>query len=197
MGLFLNFGAGPNQLPAPWQNLTAEHDIRKPLRFAPDSVSFILAEHVIEHVPYAQGFGFLSECRRILQRGGVLRLAFPDVGRFLSFDGFNGNGVRFAPVLGVYADELTKSDNGALVRNVPGPDKPRAAATLMLAGWHHQACWTESVAAGTLLALGFSDVTLCRYGLSQRGELAGVDGHHKDVGRKLAELETTVIEAQK
>ena len=80
-GLFLNFGAGPNQLPEPWQNLDPTHDIRKRLRFENGSVAAILAEHVIEHAPFLQVLGFFQECLRVLEPAGMLRIAFPDIGR--------------------------------------------------------------------------------------------------------------------
>lgn len=194
MGHFLNFGAGPNQLPPPWQNLTAQHDIRKPLRFEQSSTSFILAEHVIEHAPFSQGFGFLDECRRILKPGGVLRLAFPDVARFL-FE--SPDRWLWSPMAAVYADELERGPNGALVRNVEPRERSRAAATLLLVGWNHESCWTRAGAAGVLLSLGYSRVTSVRFRESEHAELAGVDGHHRDVGMALAEMETTVLEATK
>lgn len=194
MGHFLNFGAGPNQLPPPWQNLTAQHDIRKPLRFDASSTSFILAEHVIEHAPFSQGFGFLDECRRILEPGGVLRLAFPDVSRFLSL---STDRWLWGPKVHVYADELERGPHGALVRNVEPRERARAAATLLLVGWNHESCWTRESAAGVLLALGYSRVSSVWFRESDHAELAGVDGHHRDVGMALAEMETTVIEATK
>lgn len=206
MGLFLNFGAGLNQLPEPWQNLNAEHDIRKRLKFQEGSAAFILAEHVIEHVPFLQGFGFLQECRRVLEPGGVLRLAFPDVGRFLaSVEGprratqwsgderieFNDRALR-------YARALELRDGGSIIRNVStDAEKIRAGQLLLLAGWHHEAAWTERTAAGALLTVGFLPVVRSRFRLSEHPELAGADGHHKDVGEDLAEMETTVLEATK
>ena len=84
MNLLLNFGAGPNQLPQPWRNLGPEHDIRKRLKFEDNSANAILAEHVIEHVPFLQSLGFFREALRVLKPGGVLRVAFPDIGRFLT-----------------------------------------------------------------------------------------------------------------
>lgn len=189
MGLFLNFGAGPNQLPEPWQNLNAEHDIRKRLRFASGAVSGILAEHVIEHVPFLQGFGFLQECFRLLETGGVLRLAFPDPVRLL---GLGNDGFELGSTAGEYAAELAKRPNGEIVRCAS--DKRRAGALMMLVGWHHQSAWTLHTAAVALCTVGFRKVQNRDY---SRGELAGVDGHHKDVGEALALLETTVLEAKK
>jgi predicted SAM-dependent methyltransferase len=49
-----------------------------PWDLADNSVSEILASHVLEHFDRHTGRAFLSECWRILQPGGVLRLAVPD-----------------------------------------------------------------------------------------------------------------------
>ncbi len=198
MGHFLHFGAGPNQLPEPWQNLNAEHDIRKRLKFADESASLILAEHVIEHVPWLQGFGFLQECRRVLEPGGVLRLSFPDVARFLSSEGISIRSWNWNTQAGEYYRAMARDqDRGNIIRNAPDGEKLRATFTLLLVGWMHQAAWTETTAAGVLLAVGFNRVTRVQYGKSEHPELAGVDGHHKDVGDEIAFMETTILEAQK
>lgn len=183
MGLFLNFGAGQNQLPEPWQNLNAAHDIRKRLKFEDGSASAILAEHVIEHAPFLQGFGFLGECLRVLEPGGVLRLAFPDVGRLLTpscYDELRS----FSYEGNAYARALFGAP-GAL---------GAAAAQLLLTGWQHQAAWTRDSACGALLAVGFSEV---RERMYEEGELPNVDGHHKAVGDEIARIETTIVEAKK
>lgn len=195
----LNFGAGPNQLPPPWQNLNAAHDIRKPLRFESESTSRILAEHVIEHVPFLSGHSFLMECCRILVPGGVLRLAFPDVGRMLAmgveqtegthyFD-FSGRAAHFAGLLAEHPDgpELLK------VRS-PSSNPVRNAVTALLVGWNHESAWTEFSAAAVLLTVGFSRVLGRKYGV---GELGDCDGHHKAVGEEFAKATTTILEAYK
>ncbi len=191
MSHFLNFGAGPNQLPEPWQNLNAEHDLRKRLKFQDASVAGILAEHVIEHVPYLQAYGFLLECFRVLEPGGVLRLAFPDPVRLLaiSLEGF-----QLGPKAGDYAAELAKRPHGEVVRRSSEAEKPRAGAGMLLIGWHHQSMWSLHTAAACLCTIGFSRVVNREYG---KGALAGIDGHHKDVGEEMALLETTILEATK
>jgi len=189
MSHFLNFGAGPNQLPEPWQNLNAEHDLRKRLKFPDSSVKAILAEHVIEHVPYLQAYGFLLECFRVLEPGGVLRLAFPDPVRLLAI---SMEGFQLGPKAEEYADELKKRPHGEVVRRAT--DKARAGASMMLIGWHHQSMWSLHTAAACLCTIGFARVVNRDYG---KGALAGIDGHHKDVGHEMAMLETTILEATK
>jgi hypothetical protein len=192
MGHYLNFGAGPNELPAPWQNLNVSDDIRKPLRFESGSASCILAEHVIEHVPFEAGFLFLVECRRVLELGGVLRVCFPDVGRFLET---NGPAWRIRVDAEHYARELWnwKQSSG---EDVPRLDAP-AELLRLVAGWGHRCAWTERSMAGVLLAIGFSDVRSRPYGSALGGAAAGVDGHHLSVGLAAALLETTILEATK
>ena len=44
-----------------------------------DSVQLVYSSHFIEHIPKPDVDGFLRECLRILQPGGVLRLVLPDL----------------------------------------------------------------------------------------------------------------------
>lgn len=201
MGLFLNFGPGENMLPDPWLNLEPNHDIRKRLRFGDDTCTAILAEHVIEHVSCLQGFHFFFEARRVLEPGGTLRIAFPDVARFLM-----GASRAFAsPPAGVgryhfgaraleYSEKLAKRGHGEWSAGLEGPELARAGMLRMLTGWGHQMTWTHESAAGVLLAAGFSAVERWDFG---EGKIACVDGHHRDVGPELAQLETTILEATK
>lgn len=51
----------------------------KPLRFSSQSVACLYSSHMIEHVSRDQGLRFLTEARRVLRPGGVIRLATPDL----------------------------------------------------------------------------------------------------------------------
>lgn len=54
-------------------------DLREPLPYEDNSVDFIYNEHFIEHLTVEEGLSFLSECRRVLKPGGVLRVAAPNL----------------------------------------------------------------------------------------------------------------------
>lgn len=170
----LNFGAGQNCLPAPWENFDIETDIRKPLPFPIGCAQFILAEHVIEHVPFSEGLFFLRECMRILQPGGVLRLAFPDITRDIDFETYRKSHAHH------YTRQLHSIED---VWNSVAID------------WEHQSCWTRDMALRLLVAVGFDNAGESFYGCSDYEELNGIDGHHLAVGMNLAIEETTVIEA--
>ncbi|MGI8569814.1 MAG: class I SAM-dependent methyltransferase [Methylocella sp.] len=55
------------------------HDATQPFPFNNEELDFIFSEHMIEHVPYSQGFLMLTECFRILKRNGTIRIATPDL----------------------------------------------------------------------------------------------------------------------
>lgn len=193
MAHFLNFGPGLNELPEPWKNLDPSHDIRKRLRFESGSVRAILAEHVVEHVPFLAALDFFGECWRVLEPAGVLRVAVPDASRFLRWRSVAAD-VRLEAnaSLARYAEGFGQRPGKTFIRDAPNPE--RAALRQMLTGWGHQMAWTELSLAAALWVSGFDDV---RYRLRNEGQIEGVDGHHRDVGPELAELESTTLEATK
>ena len=54
-----------------------------PWPWADGAVDEILASHILEHFDRCEGQRFLEECRRVLPRGGRLRLAVPDLDKFI------------------------------------------------------------------------------------------------------------------
>jgi predicted O-linked N-acetylglucosamine transferase (SPINDLY family)/predicted SAM-dependent methyltransferase/GT2 family glycosyltransferase len=83
----LHIGCGKNIF-EDWINIDIEAnhpcvdllcDIRDELPFEDESCSFIYNEHVLEHLTVEEGLFFLKECHRVLQPGGVLRVAMPDL----------------------------------------------------------------------------------------------------------------------
>jgi predicted SAM-dependent methyltransferase len=69
------------------------YDCRKSLPFADESVSVVFTEHFFEHIDYVEEAPFfLSECHRVLQPQGVVRIIVPDVERYVRAycnDGWN------------------------------------------------------------------------------------------------------------
>lgn len=171
----IHLGCGPHHLPAPWENYDREVDIERPLPFKTNGARFIHAEHLIEHVPFLAGWHFLHECYRVLDFGGTLRLAFPDVTRFAEF----GNETYL---------EFLKNTLQLQART-------RADVTkFILTGSEHQAAWTEALGRLVLEAVGFRHVVSCAYGTSARRPLHGVDCHHLSAPRAVVRAETTILE---
>ena len=80
----LNIGAGAHPLEG-FTNLDLpDFDMTLiPWRYENNSVESINLSHVIEHVDKEAGFAVLEECYRVLEPGGVLRIATPDLDKFI------------------------------------------------------------------------------------------------------------------
>ena len=69
-------------------------DISKPLPFVDASVSWVYAEHLIEHVPLTTSVSWLTEVHRVLRPGGLLRLTTPDLAKYV--EGYSEGSKFFA-----------------------------------------------------------------------------------------------------
>lgn len=155
----LHLGCGPLALPG-WVNIDNQRypgvdkvlDLRKGLPFK--DVSFIFAEHFIEHLAYDDALALMRECRRVLRDDGVLRLSTPNL-----------DWVWFTH----YKLEMTEQE--------------QVAACFYLnrafRGWGHQFLYNERSLAATLQDAGFATVTRVQYGESEHPELRGLERHEK------------------
>jgi len=170
----VNLGCGTNRLDG-WQNYDEDLDITRPLPFGDDTVDFILAEHVVEHVPYVAAIGFLRECRRVLVSGGVARIIVPSVERIM-----------------LHAD----ADYLKFVSRWTTEPGVRGAMGAILHAHGHQTAWTEGLLRATLFYAGLTPVH-CDPGQSMHDELRDVDGHAKVIGWRNNWIESSVFEGTK
>jgi predicted SAM-dependent methyltransferase len=87
--LRLHLGSGGHPLDG-WVNIDilgmepdVYWDLRSGIPFPDGSVEAVFLEHVVEHFTLADDIALLSECRRVLAPGGIIRLGVPDFGRYL------------------------------------------------------------------------------------------------------------------
>jgi predicted SAM-dependent methyltransferase len=64
---------------APQDRRVLRHDLREPLPFADESFETIYHSHVLEHLRRDRGRALILECFRVLEPGGILRIAVPDL----------------------------------------------------------------------------------------------------------------------
>jgi len=86
-GLRVHIASGPAKKPG-WVNVDGaaaadvQVDLRRGLPFASGSVAMIFSEHFLDHLQFPDVVGrFLSECYRVLEPGGRLRLVMHDADR--------------------------------------------------------------------------------------------------------------------
>lgn len=82
----LNLGCGDRFHPD-WINLdfysntpaVKAHNLIEGIPYANQSFDVVYHSHLLEHFPASLAYGFLTECKRVLKPGGVLRVAVPDL----------------------------------------------------------------------------------------------------------------------
>jgi hypothetical protein len=84
----LNIGCGKRFHPG-WANLdlnpasaqVRSHDVSKGIPYPDSSFDVVYHSHLLEHLERKSGAFLLSECHRVLRRGGVVRVVVPDLER--------------------------------------------------------------------------------------------------------------------
>ena len=173
--LKLNFGAGSNHLDG-WENHDIDVDITKPLPYQNNTVSFIMNEHVLEHVTQQQGVIFLKECFRILKPGGVLRIATPSISRILKLEDESYR--KFVNVNGW------------------GDGNKYCGVNSIIFNFGHVCVWSEDLLRDVLIFIGFKP-ELVNVWESKYFELQKIERHCFVIGHHFNNIETMCFEAVK
>ncbi|MBU3663542.1 MAG: methyltransferase domain-containing protein [Bacteroidetes bacterium] len=92
MKKYLNIGCGSRYHSA-FENIDVnpahpsiiKHNVKKGLPFPANSFEAVYHSHVLEHLPSEKGKAMLEECFKVLQPGGVIRIAVPDLEKMVRF----------------------------------------------------------------------------------------------------------------
>jgi predicted SAM-dependent methyltransferase len=155
----LNIGCGRHPLEG-WTNLDSQRlpgvdrvvDVRKRLPYR--GVSFIFAEHFIEHLPLQAGLRFLVRCRRALAPDGVLRLSTPNLAWVMA--------THHRP------EDSVPPEQGL---------EDCLRTNLAFRGWGHEFLYNRAALTLALRSSGFDAVSFHEYGESPHPELRGIEGH--------------------
>ena len=110
----LHLGCGPRRIPGwthvdlkPYSNVDIIADVCDLHVLRDSSAEEVYACHVLEHVPTDKVLAVLSEWRRLLQHGGLLRISVPDFSVLAKLyrDGKTSLPAIAGPILGGQKDE--------------------------------------------------------------------------------------------
>lgn len=171
----LNFGCGGNRLPG-WVNMDWEVNIEKPLPFPDDHADFILIEHCLEHVPIQSAYNFLVESKRILKKGGILRVAVPSV---------------------VQIHKMENDNYRSFIKRQGWGTGERGCGVHAITFQHgHQIWFSREVLEAVMQSIGFRTLQL-EVHESIRPQLQNVEGHHRMIGEENNSIDTIVVEGEK
>ena len=163
-------------------------DATKPFPLPSESFDAVQCEHMIEHVAHEDGLAMLRECHRVLRKGGVLRIATPNLDLLRRLlDGEDD------PALAAYVE----SSNRRFGTPIEQRDVGNAAFTAnrLVRDWGHTFIYDEPTLRKALGEAGFSEIVNVTPGESSHSELRVIDRHEEEVGKESNELETLALEA--
>jgi hypothetical protein len=160
-----------------------------------ETVDFVYSEHFIEHIKFSQAEVFLDESLRVLSKGGVNRIVFPDLRKLIDVALTKpelAEKFRNRSVHGV-KNEI----GGYLVNPKATPRQGRVWDNLddMINNfthyWGHKYIWSAEHLRIALLDIGYSNVVVVPFGTQKLGS------HVKEPANRWGQDWTSVIEAQK
>lgn len=200
----LQIGAGTHQLPG-WlktdldPNWTTVYlNATKRFPFEGETFDYIVAEHIIEHIPYEDALKMLRECHRVLNKGGVVRISTPNIElthRLMR--------PPLAPELQRYVLWSNQTFGGAdnlLWPKSGGADNLDSAIHVVNRlhhGYGHQFLYARDTLIDAFRRSGFVEVAECTPGMSAHAALTNIDRHATLVGEEFNEVESLIIEATK
>ena len=175
----LNLGCGPHVMPG-WVNIDLGNhkglefeswDLREglPSPIKENSVDFIYMEHFIEHITMKEAETLLSQCRKVMEPWGVIRISTPDlytlVDNYLAWSS--------------YGKEAVDDD-------IPEVWKPATACLMMNEGmrsWGHQFIYDLEELTHLLERCGFDTVKTVPWRGSEHPELRELEvrPYHRDL----------------
>ncbi|MGD0856549.1 MAG: glycosyltransferase family 25 protein, partial [Dehalococcoidia bacterium] len=162
-------------------------DARQQLPFEDNVFHYVFAEHMIEHINYQEGCFFLKECFRVLNPGGKIRLAAPDLNCIVNLYNCHTDelGSRYLKFAGEAFSPAVKSNYDTFAINQ------------WFRGWDHKFIYDFKTLESCLINAGFSNIVRCNVGESNDPNLCDIERHGYVVSPEFNDLETMVLEAQK
>lgn len=164
-------------------------DATRRLPLPDDSLDYVFAEHLIEHLGWKPGQRMLSECLRVLRPGGVIRVATPDLARYIAI--YRGDA----------GEEGDHYLDWAYTRFLKG--RPHRSAVFLLnhnmRAWGHTFLYDADLLALALADAGYVDVDRRAFNESPHEALRGIERHgiHGGLSARAVEFETMIFEAAK
>lgn len=190
----LHIGCQVNPIPG-WLNVDLEPldrsivimDATKPFCLGNDTFDYVFTEHMIEHIRFEEADYMLSECFRVLKKGGKIRISTPNL--VFLMDLYSN------PESEIHSRYIAFSNRFIPNKDIAG--FPSVIVNNFFRDWGHQFIHDRQTLDFLLVKNGFRNVVFCEVGRSTSPELSGVETHGKLLTEELNVLESLVVEAEK
>jgi predicted SAM-dependent methyltransferase len=162
-------------------------DASKPFPFADNTFHYIASEHVIEHLSYEDGKVMLAESFRVLAPGGKVRIATPNL-------------LRYIELFQKQPSEAARNFAAGKLAWHEWPRDPSTAAiilNLQLSSWGHRFIYDPVTLEGAMARAGLTAITQFPMSESDDPVLKGFEARTTGVNSAVNEYETMVLQAVK
>ena len=171
-------------------------DASDQLPFEDYTFDYIYCEHMIEHINYFQAKKMLIECFRILKSGGKIRIATPDLDKYLSLI-IEKNNSNNKSIINFYMNKLfTKYPNNE--------NSVFHILNLEMHSWGHKYIYNYNTLSEQLLDSGFLNIKKQETGQSDDIHLQNLEMHGENFEKigltddvDFFKFETIIVEAIK
>ena len=196
----LQLGCGPSPIHG-WLNTDLDHNEKTVFMDAGsiyplnnETIDYIFSEHLFEHLTFDQERTMLSECFRVLKKGGKMRIATPNLDFLMGLKKEKSN-LHFDYIVHAIKNQWNlrevkehfdeKDYNEVFVINNFFKD------------WGHHIIHNYSSLELMLKKAGFSVVTREKVGKSSDSVFDNIEQHGKQITDKFNLLETMIVESVK
>jgi predicted SAM-dependent methyltransferase len=162
-------------------------DASKPFPLPDAAFDYVASEHVIEHLSFAEGTNMIAESYRVLAPGGRVRVATPNLLRFIELFEQNRSEAATTFMAGKLAwHEWPKE-----------PSSPAIVLNLQLSSWGHRFTYDPPTLTAALTRAGFTAIQQFEMSESDDPVLHGFEARTTGVNAATVRHETMVIQATK
>lgn len=170
----------------PYSERVVRLDVTKRFPFPDGTFDYVFSEHMIEHIPHAQGQHMLNECFRVLRPNGKVRITTPDL----------------AFLIALYHDKKTELHKRYIQWTAESSSQnvPLAMDTYVINNfvrdWGHQFIYDEKALGASLQRAGFQEITRCNLNESSAEEFRDLENEEK-IPEGFLKLESFTLEGTK
>ena len=192
----LQIGAGGAKGFSDWLNTDIEPqageaylDATKPFPIPDGVLTYVISEHVFEHLSYRDGLAMLRESYRTLKPGGKIRIATPNLLKLVRL--FQDS----------KTDEMRNYINGKLKADYWQETLPQTVSpecvilNYELKSWGHQFVYDPQTLRESLERTGFQAINEFAPDESDDPQLTGLEVRHKKSNHAINDYETMVFQA--
>jgi predicted SAM-dependent methyltransferase len=162
-------------------------DATRRFPFKDDTFDYVYSEHMIEHIDHESAVFMLRECFRVLKPRGKIRISTPDLKVYA----------------GLFSKEKTASQNfyinWVIGKFMPEVDHGKEVFLINNAfrAWGHQFLYDRETLGATLAKIGFENIKYYQPGVSDDGNLRGIESHGSLIGcDEINQFEAFAVEGQ-